>query len=194
MTMESFAALRSVLPVVLLGLGCGFLVANLRALVNFWRFRRRRASALLTWPGRRPPFYGLVLGLGVVLGLLVLFKLVVQRRPLGHVFGETMMFLYYAYAVPLSTRIARGFYRDGIWADSGFVPYGQIGGLSWREEREGVRLILIDRVRRLARSLLVPERYYGAARRLLRDQIAAHVIEFGDKPFDLGVRDERDSV
>ncbi len=192
--MDPFATLRSVLPIVLVLLGFGFLVANLRALVHFWRFRRLRGSALLTWPGRRPPFYGLLLGLGVVLGCLVLFKLFVQRRPLGHVFGETMMFLYYAYAVPLSTRIARGFYRDGIWADTGFVPYAQIGGLSWREERGGVRLILIDRVRRLARSLIVPERHYGAARRLLRDQIAARVIQFVDKPFDLGVSDERDSV
>lgn len=192
--MDSLGALRTVLPVVLAVLGCGFLVANLRVLLNFWRFRRLRDSALLTWPGRRPPYYGLLLGLGVVLGLLIFFKLVVQKRPLAHVFGETMMFVYYAYSVPLSLRIARGFYRDGIWADSGFVPYSQIGGLSWREGEDGVRLILIDRVRRLARSLVVPERYYGAARRLLRDQMAARVIEFTDKSLDLGVRDDRETV
>lgn len=192
--MESLSALRNLLPIVLVVLGCGFLVANLRVGLNLVRFWRRRKTALLTWPGRRPPFYGLLLALGVVLGLLIFFKLVVQHRPVFHVFGETMMFLYYAYAVPLSLRIARGFYRDGIWADGGFVPYAHIGGLSWREGPDGVRLILIDRAHRFARSLVVPERHYGAVRRLLRDQMAARVIQFAEKTFDLGVRDDRETV
>ncbi len=49
------------------------------------------------------------------------------------------MFVYYAYAVPLEPRIRRGFYADGIWADSGFMPYDQIGGLSWREGEPSTR-------------------------------------------------------
>ena len=52
------------------------------------------------------------------------------------VMAEAMMFVYFAYALPLSFRIAHGFYDNGIWADRGFVPYAQIGGLTWREERE----------------------------------------------------------
>src|SRR4051794_41772841 len=46
------------------------------------------------------------------------------------VFGETMMLVYYGYAVPLSLKIGRGFYQDGIWADAGFIPYSRIGGRS----------------------------------------------------------------
>ena len=38
------------------------------------------------------------------------------------VFGESMMLVYYGYAQPLSLRIGRGFYQDGIWADGGFCP------------------------------------------------------------------------
>ena len=41
--------------------------------------------------------------------------------------------IYYGYAQPLSLKIGRGFYQDGIWAEGGFVPYSEIGGLTWRE-------------------------------------------------------------
>ena len=56
-------------------------------------------------------------------------------RPAAQLFGETMMFVYYGYLLPLSTRIRRGFYADGIWADSRFMPYNEIGGITWREGR-----------------------------------------------------------
>ena len=50
-----------------------------------------------------------------------------------------MMFLYFGYLLPLSRRIGRGFYEDGIWADSSFIPYNEVGGISWREgEHDGV--------------------------------------------------------
>ena len=45
-------------------------------------------------------------------------------RPVD-VFGETMMLIYYGYAVPLSLKIGRGFYEDGIWADAGYIPYSR---------------------------------------------------------------------
>lgn len=186
-------ALTPLLSSLLLVLGVGFLVANLRVLAAFVRFRRLRPTALLTWRGARPPFYGIFLALGVVLGCLVFFKLVVQQRPLTQVFGEGMMFLYYAYAIPLSLRIGRGFYADGIWAESGYMPYSQIGGLSWRDEGPPT-LVLIYRMRRLARRLVVPRQHFGAARRLLRDKIAAHDIHFTGKSLDLGEHDERDDV
>lgn len=181
------------LPLVLYVLGIGFLLANLRVFFQFIRFLRLRSSALLTWPGRRPPFYGLLLGLGAVLSVLIVYKIaILKQRPFA-VFGESMMLLYYTYALPLSLRIGRGFYEGGIWAESGFIPYSQIGGLTWREEGQ-LTLVLMYRMRNFARRLIVPERYYGAARRLLRDKIAAHDIHFTGKTLDLGVHDERDDV
>jgi hypothetical protein len=178
---------------LLLVLGVGFLCANVRVFAQFARFLKIRSSALLTWPGRRPPFYGLLLGLGAVLAMLIIYKLAMLKQHPIQVFGESMMLLYYAYALPLSLRIGRGFYQDGIWAEGGFIPYSRIGGLSWREE-EQITLVLIYRMRALARRLVVPERHYGAARRLLRDKIAAHDIRFTGKALDLGAHDERDDV
>ena len=183
------------LPQLLFVLGVGFLVADVRLFLQFLHFRRLRSSALLTWPGRRPPFYGLLLVLGATLSILIVYKLVVLRMHPVDVFGETMMLVYYGYAVPLSLKIGRGFYEDGIWADAGFIPYSRIGGLSWREgQGESVTLVLIYRMRAFARQLNVPHIHYGAARRLLRDKIAAHAIHFTGKPLDLGMHDERDDV
>lgn len=185
--------LHDVLSSILLVLGLGFLVANLRLGVELVRYFRMRSTALLVWPGRRPPFYGLVLTLGVVLGMLVFVKVVVQDRPPRDVFGEGMMFVYYGYALPLSRRIGRGFYRDGIWSESGFVPYWKIDGLRWKEGEE-ITLVVIDRVRRMARLLVVPQPLYGAARRILRDHLATHEIHFAGKALDLGEHDARDDV
>ena len=181
-----------ILSRILFVLGVGFLVANLLVFRDFMQFLKRRRSALLVWPGQKPPYYGLLLGLGVTLGFLLFYKLVVQQRPVTQVFGEGMMFLYYAYALPLSRRIGRGFYQDGIWAETGFIPYWQIGGISWREG-EVITLVLIHRLRNLARRLVVPGAHYAAARRLLRDKIAAHDIHFSGTGLDLG-SDDRDQV
>ncbi len=58
-------------------LGAGFLVANLHLVYQFIRFYRLRATALVTWPGRRPAYYGFFLGLGVVFGILVFVELII---------------------------------------------------------------------------------------------------------------------
>ena len=55
-------------------------------------------------------------------------------------------------------------------------------------------LIVISRLRNLARRLAVPIEHYGAARRLLRDKIGEHDIHFTGTGLDLGVHDERDEV
>ena len=146
----------------------------------------------MTWPSEKPPLYGWLLALGVVAGVLVFIKLVVQQQPPQRAFGEGMMLLYYAYAVPLRVRIGRGLYAGGIWSDSGYVPYSKIGGLSWREEST-ITLVIIYRLRSLARRLTVPQAHYGEVRRLLRDKIAAHDIHFTGKALDLG-GDHRDVV
>ena len=175
----------------LLTLGAGFLVANARLALEYLRFRRRRHTALLTWRGPQPPYYGMVLAIAVVLGLIVFYKIVVSGQ---QAFGETMMFVYYGYLLPLSRRIGRGFYADGIWADSSFVPYNEIGGISWREGEHRVTLVVISRLRNLARRLAVPSEHYGAARRLLRDKIGEHEIHFSGVGLDLDAHDERDEA
>lgn len=181
----------SILNGVLILLGAGFLVANARLLLEHYAYRRRRPSALLIWPSPRPPYYGMALAIGVVLGLILFYKLVFLHR---QVFGEAMMFLYYAYLLPLSRRIGRGFYEDGIWGDTAFVPYNEVSGISWREGEHRMTLIMISRLRNLARRLSVPVEHYAAARRLLRDKIAAHDIHFTGTGLDLGGHDERDAV
>src|SRR5512132_1938358 len=172
------------LPRVLVALGAGFLVANVRLLFQYVRFWRLRSSAVLTWPAGRPPYAVFFAALAGALGLLIIVKLVIQQRPLMYAFGESMMLVYYGYAAPLSWRIGRGFYRDGIWSDTGFMRYAEIGGLAWREDTE-VTLVLISRARRLARRLVVPLPLYSEARRILRDHITAHDIHFAGQTLDL---------
>jgi len=178
---------------VLYLIGAGFLFVNVHEFFQYYRFTRLRKSALLTWTGPRPPLYRLFLWVGAVLAILVFYKLVILKLHPKYVFGETMMLVYYVYALPLGVKIKRGFYEDGIWTEGGFVPYVNIGGLTWREGPDPT-LVLLYRWRTFARSLIVPEPLYGAARRLLRDKIAAHDIHFTGKTLDLGAHDERDDV
>ena len=175
----------------LLLLGFGFLVANVKLAFDYVRFLRLRRSALLIWRTPKPPYYTFGLGLGVALGLLVFAKLVLLHR---QAFGESMMFLYYAYFFPMSLTIGRGFYEDGIWAETSFIPYHEVGGISWREGEHQVTLVVISRLRNLARRLIVPGDKYGAARRLLRDKIGEHAIHFTGTGLDLGAHDERDEA
>jgi hypothetical protein len=182
------------LPRVLFLFGLGFLVANAKVIADLLRFWRRRPSAQLTWAGAKPRFYGFMLGLGAMLGLLLAFKIFVQHRPPAQLFGEAMMFVYYGYAFPLSTRIERGFYRDGVWTDTGFMPWKYISAVSWKEEGSRITLLLISGARSMARRLEIPGPLYGQARRVLRDKVKAHDIHIGGAGLDLGSRDESDAV
>jgi hypothetical protein len=173
--------------------GVGFLVLNLHIGYQYLKFRRQQRSALLTWDPPRPPFYRFFLWVGALLGVEIVYKLAVLRLPPHYVFGESMLLVYYVYALPLSQKIQRGFYEDGIWTDGAFIPYGNIGGLTWREG-ERITLVLLHRWRNFARRLTVPQPLYGEARRVLRDKIAAHDIHFTGKTLDLGLHDERDDV
>jgi hypothetical protein len=183
--------IAELLPYVLVMFGVVFLVANIRAGIDLVRYLRRRRQALLTWPGRKPPYYGLALALGVTLGLLLVVKFLFLERQAWQFFGEGMMFLYYGYAVPLTARIGRGFYADGIWAENGFMPYAQIGGIAWREG-EQVTLLLVSRLRQMARPLVVPTEQYGAVRRLLRDKVKTHDIQFSGHDLGLGYDQQND--
>ena len=182
------------LPLLLIGLGIGFFVANLRLFFQFVRFSRLRRSALLIWPGPQAP----------VLRPAARARRRPQRpHPLQAARVEDAARrrlrrdddagVLRLCRCRSACKIGRGFYEDGIWADAGFIPYSRIGGLTWREG-EQLTLVLIYRMRAFARRLVVPEMYYGAARRLLRDKIAAHDIHFTGKTLDLGMHDERDDV
>ena len=130
---------------------------------------------------------------GAVLAIVIFYKLAVLRLPPTAVFGETMMLVYYVYAMPLGLKIRRGLYADGIWTDGGYIPYGNIGGLTWREGANPT-LVILYRWRSFARKLIVPRTLYGEARKVLRDKIAEHEIHFTGKSLDLGAHDERDDV
>jgi hypothetical protein len=109
----------------------------------------------------------LLLGLGAVMALLIVYKLAVLRSNPIQVFGESMMLVYYAYALPLSLRIGRGFYEDGIWADGGTLRAHR--RLSWREGSR--HAVMIYRCA-FSPARSCPDRTAAAARRLLRDKIA----------------------
>ena len=173
--------------------GLGFLAANIKVIVELIQFRLRKRTAVLTWEAAKPPYYGFSLALGVTLGLLIAFKVFVQRRSPDQLFGEAMMFVYYGYATPLATRISRGFYRDGVWSDTGFMRWGAISAVSWKEEGS-VTLVLVSHFRNIARRLVIPGPLYGQARRVLRDRVKAHDIHIGGTGLDLGSRDDTDAV
>jgi hypothetical protein len=178
---------------LLLIFGVGFLAANLFGLVELLRYWRRRRTALLTWRGRRPPLFAMQIGIGVALGLLFLYDLLLRPAAAEQTFGVGMMFVYYAGIVPASVRIERGFYRDGVWSDRRFVHYPSIGAISWHDEAEPVLLLAARRGRTAAR-LAVPGHLLGAVRRLLRDLIGRHDIDLADAGLHLGLRDERDDA
>jgi hypothetical protein len=197
--------LQTLLGQILILFGVGFLMADGRVAIELLRWWKRRPLALIVWPAAKPPFYALSLGIAVMLGALILLKAYMSLGAgptlgvrvwffLTHSFGELMMFVYFGYMLPLSTRILRGLYADGIWTDNGFMPYAHIGGISWKAG-EPPTLLVISRRKTLARALVVPNRVLGEVRRVLRDKISSHAIEIDEGPgLHLGARDARDSV
>jgi hypothetical protein len=102
------------------------------------------------------------------------------------------MLTYYGYLYPLSLRLKRGFYEQGIRFDRGFARWRDITGLTWHHE--GPPVLVVAHRRQQAGRLTVPLDQLGAARRVLRDRIAAHEIHFTPWPLDLGGHDERQDV
>jgi hypothetical protein len=174
--------------------GVGFFAANLKVGSDLLRYQRRKRSALLIWQNPKPRYYHFSLALGAVLVCLFAFKLFIQHREMKTLLGEAMMSVYYVFAVPLSSRIARGFYQDGVWSDTGFMPWGQISAVSWKEEGGITLLVLVSHLKSMARHVQVPGHLYGQARRLLRDKVQAHDIHIGGAGLDLGSRDEKDTI
>ena len=185
------AELAGAMRQILLALGVLFVIVNVRVgwqVISWWR---RRKHAVVVWPPPKPPFYAINLAIGVMLGVL-LFVSAYLLRPTASLFGIAMMFVYYGYLLPLSTRIKRGLYQEGVWTDSGFMRYAEIGGLTWKGNDT---LVLASRQKAMARRLNVPGVHLGEVRHFLREKIGAHDIEFDAGPgIHLGTRDTRESV
>src|SRR3954469_16138128 len=144
--------------------GIGFFAANVKVGTDLLRYQRRRRTALLIWQNPKPRYYHFSVALGFVLIFLFGFKLFLQHRRLETLSGEAMMAVYYLLAVPLSTKIARGFYQDGVWSDTGFMPWSQISAVTWKEEGGTTLLVLVSHVKSIARHVQVPGDLYGQAR------------------------------
>ena len=191
--------LAPVLRQALFALGVLFVIVDLKVGAQIFAWWRRRSKAVITWPGPKPPFYAINLLIGVLLGLLLFLTAYVEISRLQRgwgaapsMFGVAMMFIYYGYLLPLSARIRRGLYQDGIWTDSGFMNYTHIGGLTWKGDDT---LVLASRHKTLARRLRVPGVHLGEVRHFLRGKIGDHAIEFDAGPgLHLGTRDTRESV
>jgi len=184
--------LAGTLRQALVALGVLFVFVNLKVGAELWAWWRLRREAVLTWPSPKPPFFALNLAIGVMLGIILLVTAYRMPRGFGSIFGLLMMFTYYGYLLPLSARIKRGLYRDGIWTDSGYMTYREIGGLTWKA---GNTLVLASRQKTLARRLTVPGDHLGEVRHLLREEIGRHTIEFDEGPgLHLGTRDTRESA
>ena len=173
--------------------GVGFLGANLAILYESLLDWRRRKDAVLVWRIPPPRFSFLSVIIAVGLGLLIVYKLVVLQWPVQRLFGEGMMLTYYGYVYPLGLRARRGIYEQGLRLDRGFLRWPDISGLAWRE---GPPLVLVAACSRRQRAgvLTVPPEQFGAARRVLRDRIAARQIHYTHPPLDLGGHDERNDV
>jgi len=195
----SLQELATVLRQALLALGLLFVIVDVKVGAQIYKWWRKRHQASVTWPGPKPPFFAINLAIGMLLGILMFVTAYVEisrlRRGLAagpSIFGVVMMFIYYGYLVPLSTRVRLGLYEDGIWTDSGFMRYAEIGGLSWKGDDT---LIVASRQKTLARRLRVPGGHLGEVRHLLREKIGDHAIEFDAGPgLHLGTRDTRESV
>jgi hypothetical protein len=166
---------EAVLTLVLLALGLYFSVLLVRGLLGYRRFRRVQPTALATWPVPRPAHFGLLLLLGVVAALVALLNALLQR-PAHHVVAQALMALYFIVMVPLAARIRLGFYRDGVWADAGFLAYKDIGRMAFRETPQ-IMLILLPRHGSGSFRLPVPPEEYGAARKILAEKVRAHALE-----------------
>ena len=115
-----------------------------------------------------------LLALGVVAAALTVINSTLNR-PFHHVYSQGVMAVYFMVMVPLSARIQLGFYRDGVWADAGFLRYERIGRIAFREAPEIV-LVLVPRGRAAPFRLPVPSSEYGAARKILEEKIRGGVV------------------
>lgn len=97
----------------------------------------------------------------------------VLQRPMLAITAQALMAVYYTVVFPLSFRIQRGFYKNGIWFERAFVPYANVRRVSWREKPDIVLVAMkqTDLTGQSYARLQVPGDRYGAARRILASHI-----------------------
>ena len=165
---------ETVLTVGLLALGVYFGIFLVRGLVLYLRFRRLRPTALVTWSAPRPPHFRALVALGIVSALVAALNSF-MGRPVHHVVPQGLMSLYFILMVPVLTGIPLGLYRDGVWAEAGFLSWGEIGRMTFRETPEIV-LILLPRSGSRSFRLPVPKAEYSVVRKTLEEKVRAHVL------------------
>lgn len=152
----------------LAGLGVYFTVQLVRGLVGYQRYRRVRPTALATWPAPRQAVTRWLVALGAFGGVLAVLNAWLHRPP-HHVYGLAVMSAYFVGMVPLATRIRLGLYREGVWADAGFIRWKEVARIAFLETPE-VFLILLPRSGRGSFRLPVPPDEYGRVRKLLQEK------------------------
>jgi hypothetical protein len=152
----------------LLALGVYFTVQLVRGLLGYQRYRRVRSTALATWAAPRQAQTAWLVALGAFGGGLAVLNAWLQRPPY-HVYGLAVMSAYFLIMVPLATRIRLGLYRDGIWADAGFIRWEEVARIAFLETPE-VILLLLPREGRRSFRLPVPGKEYGGVRKLLAEK------------------------
>jgi len=162
------------LAVALVGVAGYFAVLNARVVQRYLRFRAMRGDALLTWPARRPSPRVVNVALGG-LGAALAISGLVLRSPLLAL-SQGISALYFLAAARLIAAIRPGFYVSGIWAEAGFVPYGQIARWAIRDTEEVV-LLLVRRGQPGALRLSVPRDDYGAVSKLLQHKAHEHQLQ-----------------
>ena len=90
-----------------------------------------------------------------------------------------MMFVYYGYLLPLSTRIRRGLYEDGIWTDSRLHALRRHRRPDLEGQRHARDCVAAEDAGAPAE---VPGVHLGEVRHVLREKIGAHAIEFDAGP------------
>ena len=152
----------------LVGLGVYFTVQLVRGLLGYQQYRRVRPTALATWPAPPQTLSRWLVALGAFGGVLAVVNAWLQRPP-HHVYGLAVMALYFVGMVPLATRIRLGLYRDGVWADAGFIRWEEIARIAFLETPD-VFLLLLPRSGKGSFRLPVPSDEYGHVQKLLQEK------------------------
>lgn len=159
---------QQIVSLGLLGLGVYFTVQLVRGFLGYRRYRRVLPTALTTWPAPRQALTRWLVALGALGGGLAILNATLGRPP-HHVYGLAVMALYFLVMVPLATSIRLGLYRDGIWADAGFIRWENIARVAFRETPDVV-LLLLPRHGRGTFRLPVPGPEYGRVQKLLQEK------------------------
>lgn len=165
---------QTIVSIGLAFLGVYFTIQLARGFLRYQRFRAVRPTALATWSLPRPPQAAWLIGLGVVGGFLALLNGWLQRPALD-VYGLAIMSTYFLTMVPLALRVRPGLYRDGVWADAGFLRWDDIARIAFVETPQIV-LLLVPRRGGGSHRLAVPPDEYGEVRKLLQEKLKAGAL------------------